>query len=267
MRAFAEAYPEPVVQQPVGQLPWGHNVLLLDKIKDPGQRRWYAQAALDNGWSRTILAIQVENRLHERQVQAVKTTNFSDRLPGPQSELAEQMVKDPYLFDFLSLGPQALERELEHGLVEHITKFLLELGSGFAFVGRQVHLEVGTEDFYLDLLFYHLKLRCFVVIDLKTKAFKPEYAGKMNFYLSAVDGILRHPQDAPSIGIILCKDRNRFVAEYALKDINKPMGVAEWQTRLVESLPEDLKGSLPTVEELEAGLSASEVKGQSSPHD
>ncbi len=196
--------------------------------------------------------MQIESDLYGRQGKAV--TNFAATLPPPQSDLAQQTLKDPYLFDFLTLDPEAHERDLETGLLAHVQRFLLELGAGFAFVGRQVHLEVGGEDFYLDLLFYHLKLRCFVVIDLKMKAFRPEDAGKMNFYLSAVDDRLRHPEDRPSIGLILCKAGDRVMAEYALRDVAKPIGVAEWQTRLVQSLPEHLQGSLPTIAELEAEL-------------
>lgn len=259
MKDFAAAYPGPsILQQPAAKLPWTHLCLLLDKVKDPEARAWYIKATLENGWGRDFLAMQITTNLHERQALVDKTTNFQDRLPHPQSDLAQQTLKDPYVFDFLTQGAEALERNLEHGLVEHITKFLLELGAGFAFVGRQVHLEVAEEDFYLDLLFYHLKLRCYVVVDLKGGTFKPEHAGKMNFYLSAVDANLRHPDDAPSIGIILCRNKKRLIAEYAIKDMTKPMGVAEWQTKLAESLPEDLRGSLPTIEELEAGLSRSE---------
>ena len=210
----------------------------------------------------TFWLCSLESDLYARQGKAV--TNFESTLPPPQSDLAQQTLKDPYVFDFLTLTDEANARELERGLVEHIKDFLLELGAGFAFVGSQYPLEVGSEDFYIDLLFYHLRLRRFVVIDLKTGAFRPEFAGKMNFYLSAVDDLMRHPDDQPSIGLILCKSKKGFAlkgsspkgftAEYALRDIHKPIGVAEWQTRLVESLPEELKGSLPTIEELEAEL-------------
>jgi len=234
----------------VAGLPWGHNVVLLQKVKDSVQRLWYAAKTVEHGWSRAVLTVQIESGLFARQGSAV--TNFERRLPAPQSDLAQQSFKDPYLFDFLTLREEAAERDLEEGLVAHIQKFLLELGAGFAFVGRQVHVTVGDSDFYLDLLFYHLKLRCFVVIDLKMKSFTPEDAGKMNFYLSTVDAQLRHPSDAPTIGLILCKTRDRVIAEYALRDIAKPMGVAEWQTRLIQSLPESLKGSLPSIEEIEA---------------
>jgi predicted nuclease of restriction endonuclease-like (RecB) superfamily len=207
---------------------------------------------MQHGWSRTILELQIESNLYGRQGQAV--SNFAATLPPPQSDLAQQTLKDPYLFDFLTLGDDAQERDLEGGLVGHVQKFLLELGAGFAFVGRQVHLVVGEDDFYIDLLFYHLKLRCFIAIDLTMKKFSPEDAGQMNFYLSAVDDLLRHPDDKPSIGLILCKTRNRVVAEYALREVAKPIGVAEWQTRLVQSLPDDLQRSLPTIAELEAEL-------------
>ena len=231
-------------------IPWGHNVVLLFKVSTRQERLWYAEKTIEHGWSRAVLTVQIESGLFGRQGQAV--TNFATQMPRPQSDLAQQALKDPYLFDFLTLQEEAVERDLETGLVTHIQKFLLELGAGFAFVGRQVHLSVGEDDFYLDLLFYHLKLRCFVVIDLKMKTFTPEDAGKMNFYLSAVDSRMKHASDAPTIGLILCKKRDRITAEYALRDIAKPIGVAEWQAKRVQSLPEPLKGSLPSIEELEA---------------
>ena len=256
MRAFAEAWPEePIVQQVVGQLPWGHNVRLIDHLKTPEERLWYAQAAIEHSWSRNILEMQIDSGLYKRQGKA--TTNFHATLPKPQSDLAQQLLKDPYNFDFLTLSKDAHEREVETGLVAHIQKFLLELGVGFAFVGRQVPLEVSGKEYRIDLLFYHLKLRCFVVFDLKGGAFKPEYTGKMNFYLSAVDDLLRHPDDKPSIGLIRCKEKDGIVAEYALRDMAKPLGVAEF-THLVK-LPEELKGQLPTIEEIEAELGATEV--------
>jgi predicted nuclease of restriction endonuclease-like (RecB) superfamily len=252
-----------IVQQPVGRLdagppeplaslPWGHNILLLHKLKLRSDRLWYAQAAVENGWSRAVLGVQIEQRAHRRAGKAV--TNFAATLPPPQSDLAQQTLKDPYVFDFLALDAAARERELEQGLADHIQKFLISLGAGFAFVGRQVHLAVEDEDYYLDLLFYHLKLRCFVVIDLKMEAFKPEFAGKMNFYLSAVDAQLRHSDDQASIGLLLCRGKNRLTVEYALRDLKKPIGVAEWRTRLVESLPRKLQGTLPAVEQIEAAL-------------
>ncbi len=249
MRAFAEAYhDEAIVKQLVSQLPWGHIVRLIQKVKSPEEREWYLRKAFEHGWSRDILVMQIESRLYHRQGKAI--TNFAATLPPLQSDLAQQTLKDPYIFDFLGLGDDAQEREIERELVKHITNFLLELGAGFSFVGKQVPLEVEGEDFFIDLLFYHLKLRCYVVIELKATKFKPEYAGKLNFYLSAVDATMRHESDNPSIGLILCKDRKGLIAEYALKDISKPVGVSEYQ--LVASIPENLKGSLPTIEELEA---------------
>jgi predicted nuclease of restriction endonuclease-like (RecB) superfamily len=233
-------------------LPWGHNLVLLQKLKELNTRLWYARAALEYGWSRSVLLIQIESRLHKRQGQAI--TNFTATLPAPQSDLAHQTLKDPYIFDFLTMDAAARERDLELGLLNHIQKFLVELGVGFALVGRQYRLEVSGEEFFLDLLFYHLRLRCFVVVDLKMEAFKPEFAGKMNFYLSAVDDQLRHRDDQASIGLLLCKERNRLVVEYALRDVKKPIGVAEWRTRLVESLPKKLQSSLPTVRQIEAEL-------------
>lgn len=246
MRAFAEAYPNrEFVQQVVAQIPWGHNIQLLQKISDAEQRQWYARQAIEQGWTRSVLTHQIEGCLYERQGKAL--TNFAKTLPAPDSELARQLLKDPYHFDFLSLGPQLLERDLERGLLEHLRSLILELGKGFAFVGSQYHLEVGNQDYYLDLLFYHLQLRCFVVIDLKIEDFKPEFAGKMNFYLSAVDDHLRHATDGPTIGIVLCKGRNQVIVEYALRDSNKPMGVAEY--RLSPALPESLRAQLPTLED------------------
>lgn len=246
MRAFAEAWPDgEFVQQVVALLPWGHNVRLLDAVKTPEERAWYAHQAIEHGWSRNVLIHQVESGLFARQGSAL--TNFSRTLPAEQSELAQQILKDPYTFDFLSLGPEMLERDLERGLIEHLRSLILELGKGFAFVGSQYHLEVGGQDFYLDLLFYHLRLRCFVVIELKIEDFKPEFAGKMNFYLSAVDDQLRHQDDQPTIGIILCKGRNEVIVEYALRDTSKPMGVAQY--RLSPALPPQLQQDLPTAAE------------------
>ena len=246
MRAFAEAYPdEQFVQQVVAQLPWGHNVRILEMVKAPEQREWYIRHAVESGWTRNVLVHQIESDLHQRKGQAV--TNFGRTLPAPQSELAQELLKDPYNFDFLTLGPEMLERDLERGLIEHLRDFILELGKGFAFVGNQYHLEIGGQDYFIDLLFYHLHLRCYVVIDLKIEEFKPEFAGKMNFYLSAMDD-RRHADDAPSIGLILCKEKNRIVVEYALRDTGKPMGVAQY--RLVESLPKRLQSELPTNDEL-----------------
>ncbi|MBL8211811.1 MAG: DUF1016 family protein [Bryobacterales bacterium] len=254
MRAFAEAWPEEaIVQQAVAQIPWGHNVRLLDLVKDRDERLWYARAAIEHGWSRNVLVIQIEAGLYRRQGKAI--TNFTKALPAPQSDLAQQLLKDPYNFDFLTLSEEADEREIEAGLVEHIQKFLLELGTGFAFVGRQYPLEIAGEDYRLDLLFYHIKLRCFVIIDLKAGPFKPEYAGKMNFYLAAVDDMLKHPSDNASIGLILCKSKKELVVEYSLRNTAAPMGIAAF--RHLEQLPADLKGSLPSIEQIEAELGGS----------
>jgi predicted nuclease of restriction endonuclease-like (RecB) superfamily len=255
MRSFAENYPdEHFVQQVAGQIPWFHNCVILDKAKTPEEREFYINKTIENGWSRNILVLQIESRLYERQGKAI--TNFDLTLPSPQSDLAKQLLKDPYNFDFLTLHDEAVERDLEKALLENIRKFLLELGVGFAFVGSQYHLEVGEQDFYIDLLFYHLKLRSFVVIELKMTEFKPEYAGKMNFYLSAVDDLLRHEKDEPTIGLILCKSKNKFVAEYALRKMESPIGVSEMHW--IEKLPENLKGSLPTIEEIEEELNINE---------
>ena len=257
MRAFADAWPDPqFVQQPAAQIPWTHHCMLLDKVQTPADRLWYAAKAIENGWSRNVLALQIQSALHTRQGRAV--SNFPATLPPPQSDLAQQITKDPYLFDFLNLRDDANERAVETGLLGHVERFLLELGAGFALVGRQVHLEVGDQDFYLDLLFYHLTLRCFVVIDLKARDFTPEAAGKMNFYLSAVDDRYRQAGDAPSIGLILCRAKNRILAEYALRDLQKPIGVADYVTRLVETLPEPLRAAVPSVKEIEEGLSGGE---------
>ncbi|MFY3457877.1 PDDEXK nuclease domain-containing protein [Achromobacter xylosoxidans] len=251
MRSFADAWPDAaIVQQAVGQLPWGHNLVLLARLKQPEQRLAYAQRAVEHGWSRATLEIHIESHLLEREGQAI--TNFAARLPAPGTDLARQALKDPYLFDFLDVGQEANEREIESALVKHITQFLLELGAGFAFVGRQVHLEVGGDDFYIDLLFYHLKLRCYVVIELKAEKFKPEHLGQLSFYLTAVDMQVKAEEDNPTIGLLLCKSKNTVVAEYALRDKTQPIGVAEYQ--LIESLPEELQTSLPSIEQIEREL-------------
>ncbi|WP_197053944.1 PDDEXK nuclease domain-containing protein [Cetobacterium sp. ZWU0022] len=245
MRLFAESYSAEIMQEILAQLSWYHNQALLDKVPLE-KREWYAKKAIENGWSRNVMVHQIESNLYERMLLEGKTHNFSQTLPDKNSELAAETLKDPYIFDFLNLSESYLEKELEDSLVENITKFLLELGKGFAYVGRQYHLEVGGEDFYIDLLFYHLKLRSYIVIELKTGKFKPEYAGKMNFYLSAVDDLLKHKDDNKSIGIILCKDKNTTIAEYALRDNSKPIGVSEYKL----SLPAELAKELPTVEQL-----------------
>ena len=232
------------------RIPWGHNITLLQKLDCNEERLWYAQKTTDHGWSRAILTMQIESKLFHRQGSA--TTNFHKTLPPPQSDLAHQALKDPYAFDFLTMGDDALERELEQGLVDHIQQFLVELGAGFAFVGRQFPVHVEDTDYFLDLLFYHYKLRCFCVIELKATEFKPEYAGKMNFYLAAVDEQLKHPDDKPTIGMILCKgNKKKITVEYALRMCQAPIGVSSYETQLLETLPEELKGSLPTIEEIE----------------
>ena len=231
-------------------IPWFHHVILIEKVKDLSTRFWYMEQTIEQGWGRDTLAAMIKSNAHARQGQAV--SNFSKRLPAPQSELAHQLLKDPYLFDFLTMEESFHERELETGLVRHLEKFLLELGQGFAFVGRQYHLEVSDKDFYLDLLFYHLKLRCFIVVELKKGEFKPEYAGKMNFYCSVVDDRLKNETDQPTIGLILCQTKDRILAEYSLRDIHKPIGISDYE--LTRALPDNLKSSLPTVEEIEAEM-------------
>lgn len=251
MRAFAQAWPgDEFVQQAAAQLPWFHLCTLLDKLATREEREWYAAKAVEHGWSRNVLVMQIETGARERQGNAV--TNFPERLPSPQSDLARDSLKDPYIFDFLGLSEDAQERDLEHALTRHITRFLLELGAGFAFVGRQYRLEVGGDEFFIDLLFYHLKLRCYVVVELKATSFKPEYAGQINFYLSAIDAQLKSPDDQPTIGLLLCKEQNRLVAEYALRGIAKPMGVAEYQ--LLRKVPQQLATDLPSIEDIEAEL-------------
>ena len=251
MRAFAQAWPDAaIVQQAVGQLPWGHNLVLLSRLKHPKERLVYAQSAIFHGWSRNMLNIHIETRLLERVGKAV--TNFDASLPKPQSDLARESLKDPYRLDFLGLGKEAGEREIENALVKHVTEFLLELGAGFAFVGRQVLLDVGGDEFFIDLLFYHLKLRCYVVIELKGGKFKPEHLGQLSFYLTAVDRQVKHAQDNPTIGLLLCKSKNKVVAEYALGDKSQPMGIAEY--KLLQSLPAELQTSLPSIEQIEREL-------------
>lgn len=261
MRAFAEAWPnEEFVQQAVGQLPWGHNLVLLTRLKDQQQRLAYAQSAIKHGWSRNMLNIHIETRLLERTGTAV--TNFDVSLPKPQSDLARESLKDPYRFDFLGLTNEAQEREVEHALVKHVTEFLLELGAGFAFVGRQVLLDVGGDEFFIDLLFYHLKLRCYVVIELKAGKFKPEHLGQLGFYLTAIDRQVKSELDNPTIGLLLCKSKNKIVAEYALSDKTQPMGIAEY--KLLESLPTELQTSLPSIEQIEQELANWPDEGDSS---
>lgn len=248
MKLFAESFSkDEISQQAADQLPWFHIVTILVGVKEKQNRSFYIQKASEYGWSRNILSIKIEQKLHENIGKA--TTNFNEKLPAPQSDLAQQTLKNPYLFDFLSLGDEAHEREIEKTLVLHMERFLLELGEGFAFLGRQYHLQIEDKDFYIDLLFYHIKLRCYVVVELKAGQFKPEYAGKINFYLSAVDDLLRQPGDNPSIGLILCRSKGGVLAEYALRGMQKPIGLAEYC--LTKTLPDSFKTILPTVEELE----------------
>jgi len=239
------------VPQVAAQLPWFHHVVLMEKVKDLPTRNWYMAAAVEQGWSRDVLTAMIKSHAHERQGAAV--TNFESRLPALQSDLARDLLKDPYIFDFLTLEEPFHEREMETGLVRHLEKFLLELGKGFAFVGRQYHLDVDEEDFYVDLLFYHFKLRCFIVIDLKRGPFKPEYAGKMNFYCSVVDDRLRHADDQPTIGLILCQDKKKIIAEYTLRKVGTPIGVSEYE--LTRALPPKFRSALPAISKIEKELS------------
>lgn len=250
MAKFAQEYPdEQFVQTVSAQIPWSHNIAILNKVNDLDERIWYIKKTVENGWSHAVLVHQIESKLYERQALAEKVSNFEARLMAPHSELAVQTMKDPYIFDFIPFKEQMVERAIEEALVKDITKLLLELGTGFAFLGHQYQLNVGGDDFYIDLLFYNLNLRSYVVIELKTGEFKPEYAGQLNFYLSAVDGTLKKDGDNPSIGLLLCKSKNNLVAEYALKDISKPMGVSEY--RITSHLPEELKEQLPSIEDLQ----------------
>ena len=261
MRAFAEAYTdEQIVQQVVGQIPWGHNIALLEKLKSPEERAWYARATVTNGWSRNILVMQIETRLYERQGGAI--TNFERTLAKPDSDLTRQILRDPYHFEFLSLSQDAKERDMERGLVDHIRDFLMELGMGFAFVGSQYSLEVGGKEFRIDLLFYHIPLHRYVVIDLKMGEFEPQHSGQMGFYVAAVDNLLRGERDDPTIGIILCKSKERSIVEYALQGSNQPIGVSSYQ--LQSTLPQGLEKNLPTVEQLEMELDSAvaEIEGK-----
>jgi predicted nuclease of restriction endonuclease-like (RecB) superfamily len=253
MKVFAREFPDgPIAQQVVAQLPWGHVLQVMQRIKDPAARDFYIREALTHGWSRSILEMQIQGHLHLRSGKS--QNNFALTLPPADSDLATQIFKDPYLFDFLGTADPRREAEVEQALVDHIQKFLLELGAGFAFVGRQVHLEIGDHDYFLDLLFYHLKLRRYVVIELKARDFEPGDVGQLNLYRAAVDDLLRHPDDQPTIGLLLCKGKDRLVVEYALRGLDQSIAVAAWQTQLTESLPEEFQGSLPTIAEIEAEL-------------
>jgi predicted nuclease of restriction endonuclease-like (RecB) superfamily len=263
MQAFYKAYekvseaPRQLSQLPIFDIPWWHNVILLTKLEDNNERLWYAVKTIQYGWSSTMLEHWISTSLYHREGKAL--TNFKQTLPAMHSDLAQQSLKDPYLFDFLTLHKEHLEQDLEQGLIAHIQKFLLELGQGFAFVGRQVHLEVENKDFYIDLLFYHTRLRCYVVVELKTTDFDPRDTGQISFYLAAVDAQIKHVDDQPTIGLLLCKSKSKLIVEYALRSNIAPIGIASYETKLVESLPKNLKSNLPTIEEIEAGLAKEEL--------
>lgn len=254
----AESTPAPFGQQAVDQIPWGHNILIFTKCQSEAEARFYIDQTLQQGWSRDVLALQLKSSLYARAGKAV--SNFSRTLPSPQSDLAQQTLKDPYTFDFMAMTAPYNERDVEQQLTRHITQFLLELGKGFAFIGKQYHLEIAGNDYCIDLLFYHVTLKCYVVVELKNRKFIPEYAGKLNFYLSAVDSLLKRDDDQSTIGLLLCRDKNNIEVEFALRDMNKPMGVSEYT--LVESLPANLKGALPTVEEIENDLQQLQQRGE-----
>ncbi len=265
-KQFYNFYQPSIIQQPVGQIPlpttqqllpqpftqvpWGHNILIFSKSENIAEANFYLQQTIENNWSRDVLALQIKSALYQRQGRAV--TNFKQTMPEPLSDLAQQTIKDPYVFDFLAMTTPYHEKDIEKQLVAQITRFLLELGKGFAFIGQQFHLQIGESDYYIDLLFYHTRLKCYVVIELKNTRFMPEYAGKLNFYLSAVDTLVKQADDTPTIGILLCRDKNNIEAEFALRDMNKPMGVSEFQ--FIEVLPDNLKSNLPTIEEIENEL-------------
>lgn len=256
MKVFFEVYSSsPQVVAEIGKahifnIPWGHNAVLLSNLKDTDQRLWYAQRAIENGWSRSMLEASIKSNLFNREGKAI--TNFKSTLPAEQSAMAQQSLKDPYSLGFLTLQDGYNERDIEQGLVVHIQKFLLELGKGFAFIGRQVHLEVSEKDYYIDLLFYHTKLHSYIVVELKAGEFDPRDAGQINFYLSAVDDLMRGPQDNPTIGLLLCKSKDNLTAEYALRRSTSPIGIASYEIDILEKLPKELKASLPTVEEIES---------------
>ena len=250
MAKFAEEYPDAEFVQTVSaQIPWSHNVLIMEKIKAPEIREWYIRKTNENGWSHSVLTHQIESKLYERQALVSKVSNFEKLLPSAQSELALQTMKDPYVFDFIPFKEDMVERDIENALIKDVTRLLLELGTGFAFLGNQYHINVGGDDFYIDLLFYNLNLRSYVVIELKTGDFKPEYAGQLNFYLSAVDAQIKKPEDNATIGLLLCKSKNNLVAEYSLRDMSKPMGISEY--RVSGELPEELKNQLPSIEDIQ----------------
>lgn len=249
MRKMANDYPDfKFVQQAVAQIPWGHNIILLDKIKNFEERKWYMNQSISNGWSRSMLNMQIDSKLYERQAIAEKVSNFKNTLPDLQSDLALQTMKDPYIFDFISLKGKVKEVEIEREMISRIKDVLIELGTGFSFVGSQYKITVGDKDYFIDLLFYHLKLKAYIVVELKAREFEPTDAGQLNFYLSAIDDLVKDKTDNSSIGLLLCKTKDKFTAEYALKDINKPIGVSEY--KLLEDIPEYLKPQLPTTEDI-----------------
>ena len=261
MKKFAEEYQDfEFVQSVTAQITWTHNVLLLDKIKDIEIRKWYINETVKNGWSVNILEMQINSKLYERQVISEKVSNFQNTLPDIQSDLAIQTMKDPYLFDFISLKGKVKELEIENAMIDRIKDVLIELGNGFAFVGNQYKLTVGNKDYFIDLLFYHLKLKCYIVVELKAREFEPTDAGQLNFYLSAIDDLVKDKTDNPSIGLLLCKTKDKFTAEYALKDINKPIGVSEY--KLLEDIPEYLQSQLPKAEDIELHIQDIEDEGE-----
>jgi predicted nuclease of restriction endonuclease-like (RecB) superfamily len=259
MRAFAQAWPDrEIVQRTVAQIPWRTNLTLLEKLQEPQLRLWYAQQTLEHGWSKDVLALQIEVQLHLRMGKTAN--NFALALPPGDSDMANGIFKDPYLFDFLGTAPVRKEKDLENKLIDHIEKFLLELGQGFAFVGRQVPLEVGGQDFFIDMLFYHLKLRCYVVIELKAGAFNPGHVSQLTMYMNIVNDVLRHPDDKPTIGLLLVREKNHTVAKYALSGYSQPIGVAEWEQAITQNLPADLQPNLPSIEEIEKELDSGGVE-------
>lgn len=257
MRKFAESYDSDNLAIAVAKLPWGHNISLLECLQSIDQRLWYAQKTIENGWSRSMLEMWIKSDLFHRQGKAI--TNFKATLPSLDTDLAEQMLKDPYNFNFLTIDNQSREKEVEDGLIKHMEKFLIELGQGFLFAGRQYKIIIGDEDFFIDMLFYNYTLRCFFVIELKATKFNASNVGQLNQYLSAIDMQLKHPDDNPTIGLILCRSKNKVQAEYALRGINNPIGIADYTTIFTESLPKEFKGTLPTIEEIEAELEKQEI--------
>ena len=254
MQKFATEFAnDEFLQGVLAKLSWNHNQILLDKVKNKEIRKWYAKESLENGWSVSILIHQISSKLYERQALLEnKTTNFDNTLPSPNNEQVKELLKNPYIFNFITADKDLKELDIERELTANITKLLLELGNGFAFVGRQYHLEIENEDYYIDLLFYNLKVRSYVVIELKTTEFKPEYTGKLNFYLNAVDKYIKGKNDNPTFGILLCKDKKRVTAELALKDINKPIGVSEY--KILSEIPYYLENTLPSMEDIEKRL-------------